>query len=99
MIDLCKIIKGELHMSIEDQIKQIVIESANLEGVSIEDIDTDAPLFGDELGLDSIDALEIGVAIRKKFNITFSDIEENNKQYFYSVATLAKYIRENSDNK
>ena len=86
-------------MSIEDQIKQIVIESANLESVSIEDIDTDAPLFGDELGLDSIDALEIGVAIRKKFNITFSDVEENNKQYFYSVATLAKYIRENSDNK
>ncbi|KLI17520.1 phosphopantetheine-binding protein [Brachyspira hyodysenteriae] len=86
-------------MSIEDQIKQIVIESANLEGVSIEDIDTDAPLFGDELGLDSIDALEIGVAIRKKFNITFSDVEENNKQYFYSVATLAKYIRENLDNK
>ena len=86
-------------MSIEDQIKQIVIESANLEGVSIEDIDTDAPLFGDELGLDSIDALEIGVAIRKKFNISFSDIEENNKKHFYSVATLAKYIRENSDNK
>ena len=53
-------------MSIEDQIKQIVIEAANLEGMTIDDIDTDAPLFGDELGLDSIDALEIGVAIRKK---------------------------------
>ena len=59
-------------MSIEDQIKQIVIEAANLEGMTIDDIDTDAPLFGDELGLDSIDALEIGVAIRKKFNISFS---------------------------
>ena len=86
-------------MILEDQIKQIVIEAANLEDISVEDIDTDAPLFGDELGLDSIDALEIGVAIRKKFNITFSDIEENNKKHFYSVATLAKYIRENSDNK
>ena len=86
-------------MSIEDQIKQIVIEAANLEGMTIDDIDTDAPLFGDELGLDSIDALEIGVAIRKKFNISFSDIEENNKQHFYSVATLAKYIRENSEHK
>lgn len=72
-------------MSIEDQIKQIVIEAANLEGMTIDDIDTDAPLFGDELGLDSIDALEIGVAIRKKFNISFSDIEENNKKHFYSV--------------
>ncbi|WP_297208043.1 phosphopantetheine-binding protein [uncultured Brachyspira sp.] len=86
-------------MSIEEQIKQIVIEAANLEGMTIDDIDTDAPLFGDELGLDSIDALEIGVAIRKKFNISFSDIEENNKQHFYSVATLAKYIRENSEHK
>ena len=86
-------------MTIEEQIKQIVIEAANLEGVTIDDIDTDAPLFGDELGLDSIDALEIGVAIRKKFNISFSDIEENNKQHFYSVATLAKYIRENSEHK
>ena len=86
-------------MSIEDGIKKIVIEAANLEGMTIEDIDTDAPLFGEELGLDSIDALEIGVAIRKKFNISFSDIEENNKQHFYSVATLAKYIRENSEHK
>ena len=86
-------------MSIEDEIKKIVIEAANLEGMTIEDIDTDAPLFGEELGLDSIDALEIGVAIRKKFNISFSDIEENNKQHFYSVATLAKYIRENSEHK
>ncbi|ADG70541.1 phosphopantetheine-binding protein [Brachyspira murdochii] len=86
-------------MTIEEQIKQIVIEAANLEDMTIYDIDTDAPLFGDELGLDSIDALEIGVAIRKKFNISFSDIEENNKKHFYSVATLAQYIRENSDNK
>ena len=86
-------------MTIEEQIKQIVIEAANLEGVTIDDIDTDAPLFGDELGLDSIDALEIGVAIRKKFNISFSDIEENNKKQFYSVATLAKYIRDNSEHK
>ena len=86
-------------MTIEEQIKQIVIEAANLEGMTIDDIDTDAPLFGDELGLDSIDALEIGVAIRKKFNISFSDIEENNKKHFYFFSTLAKYIRENSDNK
>ena len=53
-------------MTIEEQIKQIVIEAANLEGVTIDDIDTDAPLFGDELGLDSIDALEIGVANKKE---------------------------------
>ncbi len=83
-------------MNIEDEIKKIIIEVANLEGMTIDDIDNDEPLFGEELGLDSIDALEIGVAVRKHFGITFSDIEENNKKYFYSVNTLAKYIKENS---
>ncbi len=83
-------------MNIEDEIKKIIIEVANLEGMTIDDICNDEPLFGEELGLDSIDALEIGVAVRKHFGITFSDIEENNKKYFYSVNTLAKYIKENS---
>lgn len=83
-------------MNIEDEIKKIIIEVANLEGMTIDDINNDEPLFGEELGLDSIDALEIGVAVRKHFGITFSDIEENNKKYFYSVNTLAKYIKENS---
>lgn len=83
-------------MNIEDEIKKIIIEVANLEGMTIDDIGNDEPLFGEELGLDSIDALEIGVAVRKHFGITFSDIEENNKKYFYSVNTLAKYIKENS---
>lgn len=64
--------------------------------MTIDYIDNDTPLFGEELGLDSIDALEIGVAVRKHFEITFSDIEENNKKHFYSVNALAKYIRENS---
>lgn len=82
--------------NLENEIKKIIIEVANLEGMTIDDIDNDTPLFGEELGLDSIDALEIGVAVRKHFGITFSDIEENNKKHFYSVKALAKYIRENS---
>ena len=77
--------------NLENEIKKIIIEVANLEGMTVDDIDNDTPLFGEELGLDSIDALEIGVAVRKHFEITFSDIEENNKKH-----TLAKYIRENS---
>ena len=82
--------------NLENEIKKIIIEVANLEGMTVDDIDNDMPLFGEELGLDSIDALEIGVAVRKHFEITFSDIEENNKKHFYSVNALAKYIRENS---
>lgn len=82
--------------NLENEIKKIIIEVANLEDMTVDDIDNDMPLFGEELGLDSIDALEIGVAVRKHFEITFSDIEENNKKHFYSVNTLTKYIRENS---
>lgn len=83
---------------LETEIKKIIIEVANLEGTTMDDIGDDTPLFGEELGLDSIDALEIGVAVRKRFNITFDDIEENNKKHFYSVNTLAKYIKENRKN-
>lgn len=80
---------------LKEEIKKIIIEVANLEEMTADDIGDDTPLFGEELGLDSIDALEIGVAVRKHFGITFDDIEENNKKHFYSVNTLAKYIREN----
>lgn len=80
---------------LKEEIKKIIIEVANLEEMTADDIGDDTPLFGEELGLDSIDALEIGVAVRKHFGITFDDIEENNKKHFYSVNTLAKYIKEN----
>ena len=54
---------------LERELKQLLIEVLNLEDVSVEQIDSQAPLFGEGLGLDSIDALELGVAIRKKYNV------------------------------
>ncbi|ELV08038.1 phosphopantetheine-binding protein [Wohlfahrtiimonas chitiniclastica] len=79
-------------MSLHDDIKQLIIDSLNLEGMTIDDIDTDAPLFNEGLGLDSIDALELGLAIKNHFNIVLSSNTEDNKAYFASVATLADYI-------
>lgn len=77
---------------IEQQIKELIVSSLDLEDVTPADIETDAPLFGEGLGLDSIDALELGMAIRKKFGIAFSKNPEENKKTFHSVKTLAEYI-------
>ena len=77
---------------IEQTLKEIIVSSLELEDVSPADIETDAPLFGEGLGLDSIDALELGMAIKKKFGIAFSKNPAENKQTFRSVKSLAEYI-------
>lgn len=79
---------------LEQQIKELIIDSLDLEDISAEEIETDAPLFGDGLGLDSIDALELGLAIKKKFDIKLEANSEESKKKFYSVATLAQFINE-----
>lgn len=78
---------------IENKIKEIIVSSLDLEDLTPADIVTDAPLFGDGLGLDSIDALELGMAIKKAFGIKFSSVPAENKKVFYSVKSLADYIR------
>ena len=74
------------------KIKELVVSSLDLEDVSPSDIETEAPLFGEGLGLDSIDALELGMAVKKAFGITFSSNPAENKQIFRSVKTLADYV-------
>ena len=66
------------------EIKQLIIDSLNLEDLSVDDIETEAPLFVDGLGLDSIDALELGMAIKQKYGITLSSNNEEmkNKKMF-----------------
>ena len=75
--------------------KELIIEALNLEDISTEDIETEAPLFIDGLGLDSIDALELGMAIKQKYGLTLSSDNEEMKKSFYSVKTLAEYINAN----
>ncbi len=81
-------------MELREEIKNLIIDTLALEDISPKDIKDDEPLFGEGLGLDSIDALELGMAIKRKFNITLSSDKEENKKYFYSIDTLAEYIKE-----
>lgn len=74
-------------------LKQQMIEVLNLEEMTPEDIDTDAPLFGDGLGLDSIDALELIVLLEKKYGIKLENSAEG-KSIFKNVRTIAEYVSE-----
>ena len=77
------------------ELKEHLIEELNLEEITVEDIDTEAPLFGDGLGLDSIDALEIILILEKYYGVKLAKSAEA-KPAFFSVKTLAEYIMENS---
>jgi len=78
--------------SLDLEIKNLIISTLNLEGVSPDDIDTDAPLFGNGLGLDSIDALELGLAVKNQYGVVLSAESEEMRKHFYSVATLTAFI-------
>jgi acyl carrier protein len=80
---------------LQTELKELIIEALNLEDITVDDIETDAPLFGDGLGLDSIDALELGLAIKKKYNIVIDADDTNTRDHFASVANLAGYISKN----
>jgi acyl carrier protein len=77
----------------ENEIKQLIIDTLALDDISVADIDDHAPLFNDGLGLDSIDALELGLAIRKKYNVKIEAENEEVVKIFSSVSTLADYIK------
>lgn len=76
------------------QLKKEIIEALNLEDITPDDIDADAPLFGSGLGLDSIDALELIVLIEKKYGIKMKDPSKS-KDVFKSVNVMAQFIAEN----
>jgi acyl carrier protein len=81
--------------SLNHELKQLIIDSLNLEDITPDDIIDDQPLFGEGLGLDSIDALELGVAIKKKYNITIDAEDKNTREYFASIDNLAKFVDAN----
>ena len=76
-----------------DFLKQMIIDTLRLEDVAVEDIETEAPLFRDGLGLDSIDALELVVAIEKIFQVIIED-EDVGRKAFASVRALADFIQQ-----
>lgn len=76
------------------ELKKEIIEALNLEDITPEDIDADAPLFGSGLGLDSIDALELIVLMERKYGIKLKDPQKG-KEVFKSVNVMAQFVAEN----
>lgn len=78
--------------SLHRRVKELIINRLQLEGITPEDIDDAAPLFGDGLGLDSIDALELVIGIEKEFGVRIQD-EEVGTKAFASVNALVEFLR------
>lgn len=78
---------------LELEIKKLIIASLNLEDLTPDDIDSRGELFGDGLGLDSIDALELGIALTKKYGIVLEATDSRTRDHFRSVASLAELVR------
>jgi acyl carrier protein len=76
------------------QLKKLIIERLKLEEISPENIGTDDPLFGEGLGLDSIDALELVLGLEKQYGVIIPDAEVG-QQVFQSVRTIAQYVVDN----
>lgn len=80
-------------MTVKEKLKKVIIEELNLEDISPEDIEDDAPLFGEGLGLDSLDAVEIVVLLEKFFGVEVKNLDEG-REAFSSINALAAYIEE-----
>ena len=78
----------------EAELAQLLVESLNLEGVEPAGIDPQAPLFGDGLGLDSIDALELALAISKKYGFQLRSDSDENRRIFGSLRALSAHIEQ-----
>jgi len=77
---------------LEQDLKQLIIDALDLEDVTVDDIETNEPLFIEGLGLDSIDALELGLALKNKYGVKLEADAEDTKKYFASVKALAEFI-------
>ncbi len=81
---------------IRKKLKELLVENLSLEDVRPEEIKDDEILFGEGLGLDSLDAVEIVVLLQRNFGIEVKDMKEGQK-IFYSIDTLANYVYENKE--
>jgi acyl carrier protein len=77
---------------LEQELKRLVIETLNLEDITPDDIDPTAPLFVEGLGLDSIDALELGLALQKSYGVVLGSDSTENRRHFASVRALADFV-------
>ena len=81
--------------ALEPEIKELIITTMSLEDISPDDIDAEAPLFNEGLGLDSIDALELGLALQKRYGVTLAADSEETRRHFASVRALSAFVAAN----
>jgi acyl carrier protein len=82
------------HEQLEAEIKKLIVEALVLEDLAPEDIDSDGPLFGEGLALDSIDVLEIAIALEQRYGVVLDGDEERNREHFACVRSLARFVAE-----
>jgi len=75
------------------ELKKLLVDALKLDDVTPEQIEDAAPLFGEGLGLDSIDALELGVALRKRFSLKIETVNDDLKRHFRNVRSLAAFVQ------
>lgn len=80
-------------MTTKERLKKILVEELNLEDVTPEEIEDDTPLFGEGLGLDSLDAVELVVLLEKHFGVEVKNLDEG-RAAFQTIESLAAYIEE-----
>ena len=80
---------------LHSELKDLIVETLQIEDVTASEIETDAPLFNDGLGLDSIDSLEIAMVLEERYGAVLSDDLDANREIFQNVRSLGKFVTEN----
>jgi acyl carrier protein len=83
--------------ALEDELKKLIVEVLDLEDIEPGKIDSEEPLFGDGLGLDSIDGLELGMALRKRYGVSIDSQKDDVEAIFANIRSLAGFIAERKD--
>ena len=80
------------------ELKRMIIETLELEDITPDDIEPDAPLFGEGLGLDSIDALELAMVLEERYGVQLGEDPDENREIFHSVQSLANFVANKRSN-
>ena len=95
-MEVLRVVMSKTLVSLQHEIAELIVDCLSLEDVSASDIDVQAPLFAGGLELDSIDALEIGAALSKRYSINLKSQSEDTERHFNSIESLANFVMQAS---